>query len=133
MFNVQCSMFPFPAMNDLKFAFRQLLKNPGFTAVAVLTLALGIGANTAVFSVINATRLRPFPYENPERRIILQERNAGGGLQDASYGNFANWRQSKSFESMAAQRDGESGLGEPERLQGQIVSSNFFQTLGIPP
>src|SRR5947199_9732698 len=125
-------------MNDLKFAFRQLLKNPGFTAVAVLTLALGIGANTAVFSVINATLLRPFPYENPERLIILQERNAGGGLQDASYLNYADWRsQSASFESMAAQREGESfnlsGLGEPERLQGQIVSSNFFQTLGIRP
>src|SRR5258705_8124896 len=85
-------------MNDLKFAFRQLLKNPGFTAVAVLTLALGIGANTAVFSVINATLLRPFPYENSERLIILQERNAGGGLQDASYLNFADWRsQSTSF------------------------------------
>src|SRR5882762_2464772 len=125
-------------MNDLKFAFRQLLKNPGFTTVAVLTLALGIGANTAVFSVINATLLRPFPYENPERLIILQERNAGGGLQDASYLNFADWRsQSTSFESMAAQREGESfnfnGLGEPERLQGQIVSSNFFQMLGIRP
>src|SRR5207249_736528 len=125
-------------MNDLKFAFRQLLKNPGFTAVAVLTLALGVGANTAVFSVINATLLRPFPYENPEQLIILQERNAGGGLQDASYLNFADWRgQSTSFESMAAQREGESfnfsGSGEPERLQGQIVSSNFFQTLGIRP
>jgi putative ABC transport system permease protein len=124
-------------MSDLRFALRQLLKNPGFTAVAVLTLALGIGANTAVFSVINATLLRPFPYESPERLIILQERNAGGGLQDASYGNFADWRQSTSFESMAAQREGESfnfsGLGEPERLQGQIVSWNFFQTLGIRP
>src|SRR5436309_14913763 len=125
-------------MNDIKFAFRQLLKNPGFTAVTVLTLALGIGANTAIFSVINATLLRPFPYENPERLIILQERNAGGGLQDASYLNFADWRsQSASFESMAAQREGESfnfsGLGEPERLQGQIVSANFFQTLGIRP
>ncbi|MCI0538356.1 MAG: ABC transporter permease, partial [Verrucomicrobiales bacterium] len=124
-------------MNDLKFAIRQLLKNPGFTAVAVLTLALGIGANTAVFSVINATLLRPFPYENPERLMILQERNAGGGLQDVSYGNLAYWRQSTSFESMAVQREGESfnftGLGEPERLQGQIVSSNFFQTLGIRP
>src|SRR5881396_85043 len=125
-------------MNDLKFAFRQLLKNPGFTAVAVLTLALGIGANTAVFSVINATLLRPFPYENPERLVILQERNAGGGLQDASYLNFADWRsQSALFESMAAERGGESfnfsGAGEPERLQGQIVSANFFQTLGIRP
>src|SRR5206468_9638660 len=121
-------------MNDLKFAFRQLLKNPGFTAVAVLTLALGIGANTAVFSVINATLLRPFPYENPELLIILQERNAGGGLQDASYLNFADWRsQSASFECMAAERGRESfnfiGAGEPERLQGQIVSANFFQTL----
>jgi putative ABC transport system permease protein len=125
-------------LNDLRFAFRQLLKDPGFTAVAVLTLALGIGANTAVFSVINATLLRPFPYQNPDRLIILQERNADGGLQDASYLNFADWRsQSTSFESMAAQREEESfnfsGAGEPERLQGQIVSSDFFQTLGIRP
>src|ERR1051326_8575934 len=96
-------------MNDLKFAFRQLLKNPGFTAVAVLTLALGIGANTAGFSVINATLIRTFPYENPERLTILQERNAGEGLQDASYLNFADWRsQSASFESMAAERGRES-------------------------
>src|SRR2546425_903088 len=125
-------------MNDLKFAFRQLLKNPGFTAVAMLTLALGIGANTAVFSVINATLLRPFPYENPERLIILQERNAGGGLQDASYLNFADWcSQSASFESMAAERGRESfnfsGSGEPERLQGQNGSANFFQTRGSRP
>src|SRR5947208_10395513 len=125
-------------MNDLKFAFRQLLKNSGFTAVAVLTLGLGIGANTAVFSVINATLLRPFPYENPQRLVILQERNAGGGLQDASYLNFADWRsQSASFESMAAQRGGESfnfsGAGEPERLQRPIVPANFFQTIGIRP
>src|SRR5215510_10754361 len=125
-------------MQDLRFAFRQLLKNPGFTAVAVLTLALGIGANTAVFSVINAVLLRRFSYENPERLVILQERNAGGGLQDASYLNFADWRsENASFESMAAQREGESfnfsGSGEPERLQGQIVSANFFQTLGIRP
>src|SRR5438128_10963006 len=125
-------------MNDLKFAFRQLLKKPGFTAVALLMLALGIGANSAIFSVVNATLLRPFPYENPERLVILQERNAGGGLQDASYLNFADWRsQSASFESMAAERGRESfnfsGSGEPERLQGQIVSANFFQTLGIRP
>src|SRR2546428_1713220 len=121
---------------DIRYGARMMRKNSGFTAVAVLTLALGIGANTAVFSVINATLLRPFPYENPERLIILQERNAGGGLQDASYLNFADWRsQSTSFESMAAQREGESfnfsGLGEPERLQGQIVFSNFFHSLGL--
>src|SRR6266511_5998452 len=123
---------------DIRYGARMMRKHSGFTTVAVLTLALGIGANTAVFSVINASLLCPFPYENPERLIILQERNAGGGLQDASYLNFADWRsQSTSFVSMAAQREGESfnlsGLGEPERLQGQIVSANFFQTLGIRP
>src|SRR2546422_213729 len=111
---------------DVRYGARMLRKNPGFTAVAVLTLAMGIGANTAVFSVINATLLRPFPYENPERLIILQERNAGGGLQDASYLNFADWRsQSALFESMAAQRGGERfnfcSADEPGRLPGQIV------------
>src|SRR5881396_1494439 len=70
-FDVQCSMFPFPTMNDLKFAFRQLLKNPGFTAVAVLTLALGIGANTAIFSQINELLLRPLPVKEPEKLMAL--------------------------------------------------------------
>lgn len=125
-------------MNDLKSAFRQFLKNPGFTAVAVLTLALGVGATTAVFSVVNAVLLRPFPYESPEYLVMLRERNSAGGLSDPSYLNFTDWRsQSTSFESMAAQRGQESfnftGSGEPERLQGQIVSAGFFSTLGIKP
>src|SRR5216117_1371280 len=103
-------------MNDLKFAFRQLLKNPGFTAVAVLTLALGIGANTAVFSVINATLLRPFPYENPERLIILQERNAGRGgckmlrmatLRIGARANRSNpWRRSATERADWGSRNG---------------------------
>jgi len=107
---------------DVRYGARMMRKNPGFTAVALLTLALGIGANTAVFSVINATLLRPFPYENPEQLIILQERNAGGGLQDASYLNYADWRsQSASFESMAAERGPErfnfSGLARRVELR----------------
>jgi len=123
---------------DVRYGVRMLRKNPGFTAVAVLTLALGIGANTAVFSVVNATLLRPFPYEHPERLVVIQERNAGGGLQDASFANFADWRsQSASFASMAAQRGQESfnfsGSGEPERLQGHLVSADFFRTLGVRP
>ena len=65
-------------MNDLKFAFRQLLKNPGFTAVAVLTLALGIGANTAIFSVVNAILLRPLPLKDPERLVMVFERGLSG-------------------------------------------------------
>src|ERR1041385_3209349 len=73
MFNVQRSMFAFWVMNDLKFAFRQLLKNPGFTAVAVLTLALGIGANTAVFSLFNSIALRPLPVPEADRVVNLHQ------------------------------------------------------------
>src|SRR6058998_2751217 len=71
MFNVHCSMFSPSAMNNLKFAFRQLLKNRGFTAVAVLTLALGIGANTAMFSFVSAILLRPLPFKEPDRLVMV--------------------------------------------------------------
>ena len=119
---------------DLRYGARMLLKQPGFTAIAVLTLGLGIGANTAIFSVVNAVLLRPFPYRAPERLVILQER----GYSGASYLNFADWRaQSQVFESISAVRGNESynftGAGEPERVQGRIVSAEFFSTLGIEP
>src|SRR5256885_4017181 len=77
MFNVQCSMFPLFPMNDLKFAFRQLLKNPGFTVVAVLTLALGIGACTAIFSLINAALLRTLPFPEADRLAVILADNPG--------------------------------------------------------
>jgi putative ABC transport system permease protein len=119
---------------DLRYGARTLLKQPGFTLIAVLTLGLGIGANTAIFSVVNAVLLRPFPYRAPERLVILQDRGSSG----ASYPNFADWRaQSKVFDSISAVRGNESynftGAGEPERVQGRIVSAEFFSTLGIEP
>ena len=123
---------------DLRFGARMLLKQPGFTLIAVLTLALGIGANTAIFSIVNAVLLRPFPYKEPGRLVILRERVSGGSGFSPSYPNFADWRaQNTVFDSMAAALGNQSfnltGAGEPERLQGRIVSAEFFSTLGIKP
>jgi putative ABC transport system permease protein len=122
---------------DLRYAARMLLKHPGFALIAVLTLGLGIGANTAIFSIVNAVLLRPFPYQAPERLVIVQERESGGGFLP-SYPNFVDWRaQNTAFASIAAVRQNESfnltGAGEPERLQGQLVSAEFFSMLGIKP
>ena len=123
---------------DLRYGARMLLKQPGFTLIAVLTLALGIGANTAIFSIVNAVLLRPFPYHAPERLVILQERESAGRGFSPSYPNFVDWRaQNTVFDSIAAVRQNESfnltGAGEPERLQGRLVSAEFFSTLGIKP
>ena len=122
---------------DLRYALRGLRKHRGFTAVAVITLALGIGANTAIFTVINTILLRPLPYEKPEQLVVLTEvisdRNAG-----VSYPNFVDWRtQNTVFENVTAVRPRESfnltGAGESERIQGRLVSANFLATLGIKP
>ena len=79
-------------MNDLRFAFRQLLKNPAFSVVAVLTLALGIGANTAIFSVVNAVLLRPLPYPESDWLVWLSERSPSFPTMSVSYPNFIDWR-----------------------------------------
>jgi putative ABC transport system permease protein len=123
---------------DLRYGARTLLKQPGFTLIAILTLSLGIGANTAIFSIVNAVLLRPFPYQAPERLVMLQERVSATGGFSPSYPNFADYRaQNTVFDSIAAVRQNESfnftGAGEPERLQGRLVSAEFFSTLGVKP
>ena len=122
---------------DLRYAFRGLRKHRGFTAVAVITLALGVGANTAIFTVINTVLLRPLPYEQPDRLVVLMETLSGepGGV---SYPNYVDWRtQSSALENIVAVRLRESfnltGSGESERLQARLVSANFLATLGIQP
>jgi putative ABC transport system permease protein len=124
---------------DLRYSGRILLKHPGFTLIAVLTLGLGIGANTAIFSIVNAVLLRPFPYEAPEQLVIPGESQTGTrGNTGLSYPNFADWKDDrKVFTAASAVRSNENfnltGSGEPERLQGRLVSAGFFSLLGIKP
>jgi putative ABC transport system permease protein len=126
-------------LQDLKYAFRMLRKNPGFTAIAVLTLALGIGANTSIFSFVNAWIINPLPYPNSDRLCVLRMLNLKEGSLEwgTSAANFYDWqRESKNFEEMAAWNPASfnlSGDGSPSRVQGTAVSWNFFDTLGAKP
>ena len=121
--------------HDLRYALRILLKNPVVTVVAVLTLALGIGANTAIFSVLNAVVLRPLPYADPDRLVMVWETVAGNDKRSAAPGNFNDWRaQNSSFSDIAATFYGNfnlTGNGEPERVNGSTVTSNLMSTLGV--
>jgi putative ABC transport system permease protein len=123
--------------HDIRYAIRMFLKNPGFTAVAILTLALGIGTNTAIFSVVNAVLLRPLPFRDPGKLCVLYERFPTIGTVGPSYENFADWRdQSTSYNGVAFARNTSftlTGNGEPERLNGQMASANFFPLLGVNP
>ncbi len=123
---------------DLKYGARQLARSPGFTAVAVLTLALGIGANTALFSVVNAVLLRPLPYQQPDRIVTLwQENQKLGTLEEVSPPNFLDWQErSRSFEAMALIQPyglDYAGDGEPESLRASLVTEGFFRALGVNP
>src|SRR2546421_715438 len=124
-------------MNDLKFAFRQLLKNPGFTAVAVLTLALGIGANTAIFSVVNGVLLKPLPYDQPGQLVQVWEAPSPGKRNSVSPGVFLDWKlQSIRFDSLAAFNNADlnlTGIGEPERLNGLRMSARGLDVLRARP
>ncbi len=128
-----------PALRDLRFAARALRKSPGFAAVTVLTLALGIGANTAIFTIVHAVLLERLPVPDPDRLVVLWEENARrpGHPNTISPGNCIRWRErATDFESIAAIYDWRANLtgqGEPEELVVQDVTSNFFTTLRVPP
>ncbi|HEX8183276.1 MAG TPA: ABC transporter permease, partial [Blastocatellia bacterium] len=125
---------------DLLYAIRGLLKTPGFTSIAVLTLALGIGANSAIFSVVNAALLRPLPYDKADELAMFYFTNPQGEEMwfstPAAYLNLRS--QNSVFTGIAAWGNDTwpvnlTGSGEPERLQGVKVSANFFQVLGVAP
>jgi putative ABC transport system permease protein len=122
---------------DLRYGLRMLRKNPGFTFVAVLTLALGIGANTAIFSVVNAVLLRSLPYREPDRLVMLSYYRAREGARLATGSFYLDWRdQAKAFEQIAAyyyDTADLTGSGEPERLSAAAISANLFATLGVDP
>ena len=124
-------------LKDFRFAARTLWKNRAVTFVAVAALALGVGANTAVFSVVNAALLTPLPYHEPERLVRISEYSESIPQMSVSYPNFLDWRaQQTSFEVMAATQFANynfSGGGEPERLQGRNVSPEFFSVFGVEP
>ncbi len=121
--------------HDLRYGIRQLRRNPGFTAVAALTLALGIGANTAIFSVVDSVMLAPLPYSQPDRLVVVWESTPHFSHVWISYPNFRDWqRNAHSFRQIVAYASADSDLtnpGVPEHLKGELVSAGFFSTLGV--
>jgi len=122
---------------DLKYSFRRLIKDPVFTLIAVATLGLGIGANTAVFSIVNGVLLNPLPYPEPDRLVAVYSRTADTLKGSSSYPNFLDWvRNNQSFCDLAAFRPDDLnliGLGQPERVRAEMVSASFFRLLGVQP
>jgi putative ABC transport system permease protein len=111
---------------DIRYAIRNLVKNPGFMIIVVITLALGIGANTAIFSVVNAVLLRPLPYADPENLVMVWETVPGNDRRSVAPGNFSDWRvQATAFADMAATFYGNFNLTgdvEPERINGATIT-----------
>jgi predicted permease len=124
-------------VQDVRYGLRMLRKNPGFTAVAVITLMLGIGANTAIFSVVSGVLLNPLPYPEPERLVALYSKTPDSDRSYISYPNFLDWaRDNRSFHALAAYRGNDfnlTAMGEPERVPGEMVSATFFPILGVKP
>src|SRR5215468_5715364 len=130
-------------LDDVRYAVRQLVKNPSFTVIAIFALALGIGANTAIFSVVNAVLLRPLPYPLSEELILLRERLAGpGGFESGSvsYLNYLDWRAAQhSFVDLGLVRAEDVNLSAadaaspPERFRAARVTANYLSILQVPP
>ena len=122
---------------DIKYGTRMLLKNPGITAIVILALALGIGANTAIFSVVNSVLLRPLPYDEADRLVFLNEKSPVLDEMSISYPNFEDWRaQNQSFERIGVYNRSSynlTGTGEPERIITGQVSADLFTVLHATP
>ncbi len=126
-------------LRDIRFGFRGLSKRPGFTIIALLALALGIGANTAIFSLVNAVVLQPLPYTEPDQLVWAWGKFPGGNRASVSPADYLDFRnQNKTFEQFGAMGTTSrpanlTGSGEPERLMASVVTGNFFQALGVTP
>ena len=127
-------------LQDVRYDLRQLCKTPGFTGVALITLALGIGATTAMFSVIDGVLIRPLPFKAPSRLYTVWERNPKMGYEEIlpAAANFRDWRErNQAFEQLAAFDAAESfdlsGDSKPERVDGAAVSPGLFELLGVSP
>src|SRR5438477_10046930 len=126
-------------MNYLRLAVRQLIKNPAFSAVAIITLALGIGANTAIFSIVNAVLLQPLPYPDADRIMVLNESSGPGQDYSVALPDYFDWQKDNTvFEHLAATHKESRNLSgipdrDPERVSCAAVTRNFFKIIGLPP
>ena len=126
-------------LSDIRYAVRNLLKRPGFTAIAVITLALGIGANSAIFSTINALLLKPLPIADQDRVVAIWDKAPSRGVEhnEVAFANYLDWRaQNHSFDQLALERwwsTNFTGGDTPERIQGFLVTANFLDVVGVKP
>ena len=126
-------------LRDLRYALRTLARNPGFACVSILALALGVGANSAIFTVVQSVLLRPLPFHKSEQLIVVRERNLKAGFPQFSLspGNYLDYRDHNhtfsGFAAVTGQGLNLSGGAEPERLRGARVTTDFFDVLGVKP